>query len=100
MQLPDLIVQGGAARRLRGQRIDADGYPWLQVDVGDARYEDGARARLAVGGSEAVRTLRCLAGALSIEIPVAPGVEARVANAAGGRHTLAAGAVLEVIYRW
>ena len=103
--LNDLAIAAGdaktTARELRGQRRTSDGYPVLQVQVGDADYEDEVRPRLVAGGSEIVRTLRCTRGALVVKVPSpADGVRATVAGAAANEHRLAAGQTLEIVYRW
>lgn len=103
--LADLAIAAGdaktTARELRGQRRTSDGYPVLQVQVGDADYEDEVRPRLVAGGSEIVRTLRCTRGALVVKVPSpADGVRATVAGAAANEHRLAAGQTLEIVYRW
>lgn len=103
--LADLAITaaagGSASRTLRGQRRTSDGYPVLQVQVGDAAYEDEVRPRLVAGGSEIVRTLRCTAGALVVKV-AKPAADVTAAATGGDRdeHRLAAGQTLEIVYRW
>ena len=94
----DFTVEG--PRRVLGQRRTEDGYPVLRVAAGDARYEDSARARLAAGGSMLVRTLRCTEGTLVLQFPETESYQVTVAGAPAGRHELAAGQELEVVYQW
>ncbi len=94
----DFTVEGD--RRVFGQRRTPDGYPVLRVAVGDVRYEDEARPRLAAGGSMLVRTLRCTAGTLVVEFPASESYQVTVGGAPAGRRELAAGQELEVVYQW
>lgn len=102
--LDDVAVTAGdgtSQRRVLGQRRTADGYPVLRVAVGDAEYEDEVRARLADGGSEVVRTLRCVRGQVTFAWPaaVAP-LQITVDGKPAAAHTLAAAQHVEVVYRW
>ena len=94
----DFTVEG--RRRIVGQRRTDDGYPVLRVAVGDARYEDEVRPRLAAGGSELVRTLRCTEGSVVLQFPQSESYRATVGGEPAGRHQLAAGQQLEVVYQW
>ncbi|MFN3244341.1 MAG: PA14 domain-containing protein [Planctomycetota bacterium] len=94
----DFTVDGD--RRIVGQRRTADGYPVLRVAAGEARYEDEARPRLAAGGSQLVRTLRCTEGTLVVQFPKSESYRCTVAGEPAGRHELAAGQQLEVVYQW
>lgn len=96
----DFAVVADAPRRIVGQGRTKDGYPVLRVAVGDARYEDEARPRLASGGSRLVRTLRCTAGSMVVQFPESESYQVTVAGAPAGRHELAAGQQLEVVYQW
>jgi len=96
--LADFEVDG--ERRIVGQRRTGDGYPVLRVAVGDSRYEDEARPRLASGGSLLVRTLRCTEGALVLQFPESESYQVTVGGEPAGRHELAAGQELEVVYQW
>ena len=96
----DFQVVGDHQRRLLGQRRTADGYAILRVACGNARYEDEVRARLAAGGSEMVRTIRCESGQLELEFPTVASYRATVAGQPAARHTLTAGQSLEVLYQW
>ncbi|MCR9245222.1 MAG: PA14 domain-containing protein [bacterium] len=98
--LQDFELTSGA-RQVHGHRVSADGYPAFVVRTAQVAYEDVSRARLAAGGSEIVRTLRCTKGPMQIEWASTDGVEIIVAGeAAPARTTVAEGAELEVIYRW
>ena len=96
--LDDFSVEG--ERRIIGQRRTKDGYPVLRVAVGDARYEDVARPRLAAGGSVLIRTIRCVEGALIVQFPELDSYRVTVGDAPAGRHELVAGEELEVVYQW
>lgn len=86
---------------LAGQRIAADGYPALQLRVGDAIVADTARPRFVAGGSELVRTLQVQGPACSVEFPPpTAGLRIEVGGAPAGRHELREGQALEVVYRW
>jgi mono/diheme cytochrome c family protein len=99
--LRDFTVGDGADRRLLGQRRTPDGLPIVRIGVGEAVYEDTCRPRLVAGGSEVVRTLRVEAGRLTFVWSGAqPGVNVLVGGQAADRHDVAAGEVLEVVYRW
>lgn len=99
--LADFTLASELPRRVLGQRRTADGYPVLRVGVGDAEYEDEARTRLVDGGSEVVRTVRCVRGNVEVRFPPpAAGLQLLVNGAAAARHELAAGDSLEVVYRW
>jgi hypothetical protein len=99
--LRDFTVGDGAERRLLGQRRTPDGLPIVRIGVGEAVYEDTCRPRLVAGGSEVVRTLRVEAGRLTFVWSGAqPGVNVLVGGQAADRHDVAAGEVLEVVYRW
>ncbi|HEX6812088.1 MAG TPA: hypothetical protein VF384_10735, partial [Planctomycetota bacterium] len=100
--LVDLEIAGGAPRRMLGQRITTDGYPVFRVAAGDVEYEDEMRPRLVEGGSEFVRTLRCLRGVLEIGVPPPSGnLRLLVAGApAAARLRCETGQALEVVYRW
>lgn len=94
----DFSVEG--ERRIAGQRRTQDGYPVLRVAVGDSRYEDEARPRLAAGGSMLVRTLRCTKGKLVLQFPESESYQVSVGGEPAGRHELAEGQELEVVYQW
>ena len=94
----DFTVEG--ERRITGQRRTQDGYPVLRVAVGDSRYEDEARPRLASGGSMLVRTLRCTKGKLVLQFPESSSYQVSVGGEPAGRHELAEGQELEVVYQW
>ena len=99
--LDELVLGDGAPRRLLGQRRTPAGLPVLQVAVGDAEYEDEVRVQLVAGGSEVVRTLRCVRGALAVQFPTPnPNVRLVVDGAEPTPRQLAAGQSLEVVYRW
>jgi mono/diheme cytochrome c family protein len=91
-----------ARRQVVGHRIAADGHPVFAVRCGEVEYEDGCRPRLAAGGSEVVRTLRCVHGTLRLELPAARGrLQWFVGGApAAAHHVLEPGALLEIVYRW
>ena len=72
----------------------------LRVAVGDRRYEDEARPRLASGGSMLVRTLRCTKGKLVLQFPESSSYQVSVGGEPAGRHELAEGQELEVVYQW
>ena len=96
----DFEVEGDVAKRLLGQRRTSNGYPVLRVACGDARYEDEVVERLVEGGSELVRTIRCVAGTLVINFPITESYQALVAGEPAAQHTLVAGQSLEVVYQW
>jgi len=96
----DFEIEGGETRRLLGQRRTEDGYPVLRVACGEARYLDDVRARLAAGGSELLRTIRCEAGTLVLNFPTTEAYRATVAGKPAAQHTLTAGQSLEVLYQW
>jgi len=96
----DFAIEGGGERRLFGQGRTEDGYPVLRVAVGEHRYEDETRPRLVSAGSRLVRTLRCTKGELVIQFPESESYQVTVGGAPAGRHELAAGQELEVVYQW
>ncbi|MDO8348828.1 MAG: PA14 domain-containing protein, partial [Planctomycetota bacterium] len=101
--LDDLGLGGGAPRTVVGHRLLADGHPVFRVAVGAAEFEDEVVPRLAPGGSEVVRTLRCLHGSLAIDTTAAKRGKAQLTVAgavAVDQYTLQTGASLEVVYRW
>jgi cytochrome c553 len=99
--LDDAAIGGGAPRRLRGWRVAADGYPVLRVAVGDAEYEDEARARLTETGGEVVRRLTALRGELDVVFPPpAEDLQVLANDQPAALYHLAPGAPLEVVYRW
>lgn len=101
--LDDFTVGGEgerAPRRLLGQRRTSDGYPVLRVACGEARWSDEVRPRLASSGSEVVRRLTCEQGPVVFEFPETSAARATVDGAPAGRHELATGDTLEVVYRW
>lgn len=99
--LEDFSTAGDSSRRLLGQRRTEDGLPVLRVRAGNgAVYEDLVRARLAAGGSEVVRQLVCTEGSLVLQFTPQQGLEVLVDGKPAGRHELAAGQMLEVVYRW
>ena len=98
--LEDLEISFGATRRMLGQRMTADGYPVFRVAAGEVEFEDEMRPRLAEGGSEVVRTLRCVRGVLEIALPPPSGTVQLLASGANGRLRCEAGQTLEVVYRW
>lgn len=98
--LDDLEISSGAPRRMLGQRMTADGYPVFRVAAGEVEYEDEMRPRLAEGGSEVVRTLRCARGVLEIALPPQSGTVQLSVPGANGRLRCEAGQTLEVVYRW
>ena len=98
--IEDFAIDGEAERQLLGQRRTKGGYPVLRVACGDASYQDQTAPRLAAGGSELVRTIRCDAGTLAITFPSTDAYRASVAGKPAGQHTLAAGQTLEIVYQW
>jgi hypothetical protein len=102
--LDDLRLGDGAgdrSRRALGWRRDADGYPVFRTRVGTAEFEDHPRPRLADGGSELVRTLRCVGGTLRVAFGTGGPVQILAdGRPAAGEHELAAGKQLELVYRW
>ncbi len=93
--------QSGAPLRLRGQRITKDGYPVLQIAAGATEYEDEVRPRLVATGSEVVRTLRALRGALQVQFPPAVAdLTVLVDGVPAASHVIEEGRALEVVYRW
>ncbi|MFY9342444.1 MAG: hypothetical protein WAT39_08135, partial [Planctomycetota bacterium] len=85
---------------LLGQRMTADGFPVLRVAAGDAEYEDEVRPRLGQRGSEAVRTLRVVRGSCEFTFPAVEQGTMTVGDTVAGRHAVAQGNSLEVVYRW
>lgn len=96
----DFEIEGESDRRLLGQRRTEDGYPVLRVACGSARYQDQLRPRLAAGGSELERTIRCEEGTLVLKFPATDSYRATVAGQPAGEHTLTAGQSLKVLYQW
>lgn len=99
--LDDFVVGGEKNRTVTGHRISPDGYPIFGLRIGDAEFEDGARARLSDTGTVIVRTLRGTKGAVEIEWQSQDGVTILVdGQPAPATSTLRAGTELEVVYRW
>ncbi len=87
--------------RVVGRRMEVDGYPVWRLRVDGAVVEDGIRPRLARGGAEFVRVIRCVHGQLSCSrAPEQEGLQLIVAAEGSGPWTLAAGESMEVVYRW
>jgi mono/diheme cytochrome c family protein len=92
-----------AMRRVLGRHMLPSGYPVFRVGVGDAEFEDVAVPRLVRGGSEIVRTLRCLRGPLQLDCSAQLRGTARLTvggEPAAAKYTLQAGESLEVVYQW
>ncbi len=88
-------------RRVQGQRRTADGYPVIVLQIGDAVCEDEARPRLAAGGVEIARTLRCVRGAVHVELAKTSGAaHLFVDDAPAAPVDLRAGAAVTIVYRW
>lgn len=89
----------GSTRSVLGHRIDGDGYPIWRVAVGTAELEDAIQPRLVQGGSEIVRTLHVVKGALRVDIAPTSG-SARLELVPADLRQLQAGQNLEIVYRW
>ncbi len=96
---PDPPSGDSGYRAVLGRRLDADGYPIWRVLVGGAEFEDHVRPRLAVGGSEVVRTLHVKKGTLKIDIASMSG-KARLEVTPANVRELEPGQSLEIVYRW
>ena len=82
-----------------GRRVDADGYPIWRLQIGTTVYEDHLRPRLVQGGSEMVRTLRCVQDVLVVEVPKASD-QVRIVATPPNTTTLQPGQTLELVYQW
>ena len=104
--LVDFATTPAGERRVLGRRQARDGYPVFRVALGEGdaavEYEDHSAPRLREGGSEVVRTLRCVRGEVEFAFPAdrEGGAHALIEGQPATRVTLRTGQQVEVVYRW
>ncbi|MGE0144438.1 MAG: PA14 domain-containing protein [Planctomycetota bacterium] len=84
--------------RVRGWRLDTEGHPIVEIQLGECRFEDALRPRITGDGSVMMRRLTVLQGRLRVRPPEAAGDAARIEPAS--ERILERGDVAEFTYRW
>ncbi|MCA8964074.1 MAG: hypothetical protein KDC48_04280, partial [Planctomycetes bacterium] len=104
--LADFATAPAGERRVQGRREADDGYPVFRVGIGEGAeavaYEDHSVPRLREGGSEVVRTLRCVQGAVEFSFPERreDGARVLVQGQPAKLVELSVGQQVEVVYQW
>ncbi len=100
---PSFRAAGGAAAKVIGHRLDADGYPIWRLQVGAASVEDQPRPRWSAEGSELVRRVTAQGGGVVLVVPPADGPVKAIVDGSPvttGELAIEDGQTVEVIYRW
>ncbi len=104
--LTDFVTAPAGERRVLGRRQAQDGYPVFRVGIGEGdaaiEYEDHSAPRLREGGSEIVRTLRGVRGAIEFTFTAdrTDGAQVLIEGQPAALLKLRAGQQVEVVYRW
>jgi mono/diheme cytochrome c family protein len=84
--------------RVRGWRLDAEGHPIVEIQLGACRFEDAPRPRITGDGSVLMRKFTVLEGRLRIRLPDSAGDTVRIEPVS--ERILERGDVAEFTYRW